>query len=124
MTEEAKVYIVAHSNNLQEIENNQGERASFDIGGGWGSRTTEPIDDINKRKRVPIDALALKAQMDGLLKVLEDVFDHADQQTTLTLQEVELSVEINAEGQISLVGNGGKVGNTGGLTLKFIRSNP
>jgi hypothetical protein len=59
--------------------------------------------------------------MDGLLNVVGELFGQADQQTGMKLNEVELSVEINAEGQVSLVGNGGKLGNTGGITLKFIR---
>jgi hypothetical protein len=41
--------------------------------------------------------------------------------TGLQLDEVELSVEINAEGQLSIVGKGGKLGNSGGMTLKFMR---
>ncbi|MEO1402297.1 MAG: hypothetical protein AAFV72_13780 [Cyanobacteria bacterium J06635_1] len=49
------------------------------------------------------------------------MFDQATIQKELKLNEVELSVEINAEGQISLVGNGGKLCNTGGITLKFVR---
>lgn len=122
MNEEiAKIYIVAQSEDIQETESESGRRTSDDIGGSWGSKVTETIAQVGKRKRVPIDAIALKAQMDGLLTIVGDVFSHADQQTNMTLHEVELSVEINAEGQVSLVGNGGKLGNTGGITLKFVR---
>ena len=39
----------------------------------------------------------------------------------MQLNEVTLSVEINGEGQVSLVGTGGKLGNKGGITLKFTR---
>jgi hypothetical protein len=81
----------------------------------------ESVTKGSKRKRVSLDALALKEQMGGLLSVIGDLFDQADQQTGMKLSEVELSVEINAEGQVSLVGTGGKLGNTGGITLKFIR---
>ena len=73
------------------------------------------------KKRVPLDAAALKAQMAGLLKVVGDLFDQAEEQTGMRLNEVELSVEINAEGQVSLVGTGGSVANKGGITLKFAR---
>ena len=72
-------------------------------------------------KRVPIDVIALKAQMGGLLQVMGDLFDQAEQQSGMKLSEVELSVEINAEGQVSLIGSGGKIGNKGGITLKFTR---
>lgn len=36
--------------------------------------------------------------------------------------ELELSVEVNGEGQLSLLGSGTKVGGSGALTLKFKRS--
>jgi hypothetical protein len=46
---------------------------------------------------------------------LFQAFSQADASTGLRLDEVELSVEISAEGQLSIVGNGGKLGNTGGI---------
>jgi hypothetical protein len=92
----------------------------MDTGGGFG-----PIRDaaqtIAGRQRVPLDAQALKSQMQGMIATINDLFDQAATQTGLHLNEVELSVEINAEGQVSWVGNGGKLGNTGGITLKFVR---
>jgi hypothetical protein len=95
-----------------------GERSGRDIGGGYG----KPEETQNfVRKRVTLDAVALKTQMNGLLQVVDDLFEQADQTTGMTLTEVELSVEINAEGQVSLVGTGGKLANTGGITLKFTR---
>ena len=83
--------------------------------------TLEKIRTVTQRKRVSLDAQALKAQMESMLAIVNDLFSQADTQTDLRLEEVELSVEINAEGQISLVGNGGKLGNTGGIKLKFTR---
>ena len=59
--------------------------------------------------------------MESMLAIVNDLFSQADTTTGLRLDEVELSVEINAEGQLSIVGNGGKLGNTGGITLKFTR---
>ncbi|MGF1538426.1 MAG: hypothetical protein ACFB4J_18345 [Elainellaceae cyanobacterium] len=98
----------------------RGGRSSQDIGGGFGSPATEQITKL-VRKRVPLDAAALKTQMNGLLNVVGDIFVQADAQTGMQLSEVELSVEINGEGQVSIVGNGGKIANTGGITLKFTR---
>ena len=119
----SKLYIVAETEEFTETTVVEGTRGGGDIGGGFGApeSTLESITKGFRRKRVPIDALALKAQMDGLLNVVGELFGQADQQTGMKLNEVELSVEINAEGQVSLVGNGGKLGNTGGITLKFIR---
>jgi hypothetical protein len=118
MSEESTIWIVAEE--ISESGSLSGARESVDTGGGFGSRVTEKVTTII-HKRVPIDALALKAQMGGLLKVVGDLFDQAEQQTGMKLSEVQLSVEINTEGQVSLVGSGGKVANKGGITLKFTR---
>lgn len=83
-------------------------------------RVTEKLISIT-RKRVPVDVALLKNQMNGMLQVVNELFNQAEVQTQMQLEEVELKVEINAEGQLSLVGNGGKLGNTGGITLKFSR---
>jgi hypothetical protein len=40
----------------------------------------------------------------------------------MQLDEIELSVEINGEGQVSLIGTGTKVGGKGAIKLKFKRS--
>lgn len=125
MADELKLWIVAETEETTETTVIEGERSGTDVGGGFGrpgsGSVTEAVTTVIKRKRVPLDARALKTQMDGLLSVVGDLFSQADQQTGMCLNEVELSVEINAEGQISLVGNGGKLGNTGGITLKFVR---
>ena len=39
----------------------------------------------------------------------------------MQLDELELTVEINGEGQVSLLGTGGKVGTKGAIKLKFKR---
>lgn len=121
MTEDSQIYVVAQSDEIVDSGTIQGERSSKDTGAGWGTPVQEAITKVAKRKRVPVDAKALKTQMNGLLQVVGDLFGEAEQQTGMRLNEVELSVEINAEGNVSLVGNGGKLGNTGGITLKFVR---
>ena len=122
MADENKLWIVAETEDVEEPVEIEGRRSSPDRGGGFGaSRGIEAIKKMGKRQRVPLDAKALKAQMEGMLAIVNDLFDQATTETGLQLYEVELSVEINAEGQVSLVGNGGKLGNTGGITLKFVR---
>jgi hypothetical protein len=37
----------------------------------------------------------------------------------MELDEIELSVEVNGEGQLSLLGSGSKLGGKGAITLKF-----
>ncbi|WP_299409748.1 hypothetical protein [Acaryochloris sp. IP29b_bin.148] len=83
-------------------------------------RATEKLLSIT-RKRVPVDVALLRKQMNNMMQVVDEQFIQSEIQTQMQLEEVELKVEINAEGQLSLVGNGGKLGNTGGITLKFSR---
>ena len=101
----------------------EGRRSGADTGGGFGSNpVVEVLKGVSRRRRVPLDAKAIKSQMKGLLTIVDDLFEQATTETSLELSEVEITVEINAEGQVSLVGNGGKLSNTGGITLKFVRS--
>ncbi|MCG8364592.1 MAG: hypothetical protein MJA27_14840 [Pseudanabaenales cyanobacterium] len=121
MADENTLWIVAETEEVEDPVEIEGRRSVVDRGGGFSSsRGIEAIKTVAKRQRVPLDAKALKAQMEGMLAIVNDLFDQATTQTGLQLNEVELSVEINAEGQVSLVGNGGKLGNTGGITLKFV----
>lgn len=124
MADENTLWIVAETEDIEETPEIEGRRdGGFDTGGGFGpTRSLETLRNVAKRKRVPLDAQALKGQMQGMLEIVNDLFDQATTANAgLQLNEVELSVEINAEGQLSLVGNGGKLGNTGGITLKFVR---
>lgn len=118
MSEESTIWVVVEE--TAESTSISGARDSIDTGGGFGSRVTEKLSSILK-KRVQIDAFTLKTQISGLVKVVGDVFNQAEQQTGMKLSEVEVSLEINAEGQVSLIGTGGKVSNKGGITLKFTR---
>ena len=65
--------------------------------------------------------------MADFLQVVGRVLAHVQQRSQelagMELDEIELSVEINGEGQVSLLGTGGKVGGSSGMTLKFKRSN-
>lgn len=121
MADEDKLWVVVETEAVEETIEITGERSGKDTGGGFGVPDAVEAVRTLSRKRVSLDAQALKVQMENMLAIVNDLFDQANLQTGLQLDEVELSVEINAEGQISLVGNGGKLGNTGGITLKFTR---
>jgi len=118
MSEESTIWIIAEE--ITESNSVTGATRGIDVGGSLSSQVSEKVTKIAS-KRVPIDVIALKAQMSGLLQVMGDLFDQAEQQSGMKLTEVELSVEINAEGQVSLIGSGGKIGNKGGISLKFTR---
>lgn len=100
----------------------RGARSSRDIGGRLGAEiieTTEVV--ITKRKALEVGKL--KQEMQGFLQAMREMLSEADQlDSKIQLDEIELSVEINGEGQISLFGiGGGKAGGKGAMTLKFKR---
>ena len=122
MGEKAILWVVTETEAGEAPAAVEGQRSGGDRGGGFGLPTPDRGDGVPRRQRVSLDAQALQAQMTSLLAVVNDLFTQADRTTGLQLQEVELSVDINAEGQISLVGNGGKLGNQGGIKLKLTRA--
>ena len=64
----------------------------------------------------------LKGNLGEFIEVIEGAVDRAEQsQRKMQLDELELTVEINGEGQVSLLGTGGKVGTKGAIKLKFKR---
>ena len=122
MSDTIELWVVAETE-LDSDTTENGGRKSVDTGPTYGKAKTLP-ETIAKvvRKRVPVDVKLLKAQMSGMLQVVNELYTQAEAQTGMQLEEVELKVEINAEGQLSLVGNGGKLSNTGGISLKFTRA--
>jgi hypothetical protein len=129
MTEEMPdnntLWIVAETEIVVEPADEEGRRSSRDIGGGFSPpgpprHVFDPERTI-KRDRLPIPADQVKAQMQSMVTIINDLFDQASSHTGLQLSEVELSVEINAEGKVSLIGTGGSLGSKGGIKLKFVR---
>ncbi len=95
-----------------------GGRNSQDIGGGFGVKEPE-----TKQKAVSLSQQKLTEYISQLTGVLEGVFQQVESQVgaKIALEEVELNVEVNAEGQLGILGTGGKAGGKGGITLKFKR---
>ena len=74
--------------------------------------------------RVEVSVTEIEKQMTQLMKSVGGVLGRAKQGAGefagMELQEVELSVQISAEGQVSLMGIGGaQAGTSGAITLKF-----
>ena len=65
----------------------------------------------------------LEAEMSHLIEVVERLLTRAEKQTRheIALDEIELSVEVNGEGKISILGNGAQAGGKGAIKLKFKR---
>lgn len=77
-------------------------------------------------KAVKVSTQKLEAELSKFLQIVSGVFSRAEKQVNpqsgLKLDEIEVSVEINGEGEVKLLGTGGKVGTKGGITLKFKRT--
>jgi hypothetical protein len=62
----------------------------------------------------------LQANLTRFLRAMEKSLSDAPVQlAAYRLDEIEVAVEVSAEGEVSLLGNGGKVGGKGTLTLRL-----
>lgn len=99
----------------------KGSRNSEDIGGTLGG-SEEITTEISGIKRTEVELEKLKAEMKGFIGAMREILDEADPPNSqMRLEEVELSVEVNGEGKVSLLGIGGKAGGKGAMTLRFKR---
>jgi hypothetical protein len=100
-----------------EIEEGKG---GTDIGADYGEPT---LDNQSSRKRSRIDAEDLKENMGEFIDVVEAAFERAESsESKLQLDEIELSVEISANGKVSLLGIGGEAAAKGGVKLKLFNA--
>lgn len=114
----SKIWIITGESEIRETPT--GARSSSDIGGRLGEQKSSP--EVAATERSKVDVSKLKLEMQGFLKAMREMLDEADPPSAkIRLDEVELSVEINGEGQVSLFGVGGKAGGKGAMTFKFKR---
>ena len=70
-----------------------------------------------------IEVGKLQASLNSFLSAMESVLNGVPSELAkYKLDEMEIEVEVNAEGSVGLLGTGGKVGGEGSLTLKLKRS--
>jgi hypothetical protein len=107
-------------------ENPQGARDGRDTGGDFGTPKRDLVDRLQGHVSLPVERL--RRQVGELVTMVAEVFDRAEQQAgvatpdrQLQLEEIELTVEVNGEGQLGILGSGGKAGGKGGIKLKFTR---
>ena len=99
------------------VEDEPDSKAGFDTGASY--REIEPPSGRNRHE---VSAQVLQQNMTEFLSVVESAFEKAEQsQAKMQLEEVELVVEVNGKGQVSLLGTGGELGGKGAITLKFKR---
>ncbi len=122
--DESIVFFVEPTAQLPESPS--GARDGRDMGPQFGDARRELVERLQGRVAVPVERL--KQQVNQLVGMVGLVFDQAEQQVEqkhperrLHLEEIELTVEVNAEGQLGILGSGGKAGGKGGIKLKFTR---
>jgi hypothetical protein len=90
------------------------------------TRSWETPPETNLKQKVAISVDKLEQEMTHFLQVVGRLFNRAEQEAFkkpgMQLDEIELSIEINGEGQISLIGTGAKAGGKGAIKLKFKRA--
>jgi hypothetical protein len=100
-----------------------GSKSADSPGNAWAKRVASAV---GVPKAVPVSTQKLEAEMSKFLQIVSGVFSRAEKQVNpqsgLKLDEIEVSVEINGEGEVKLLGTGGKVGTKGGITLRFKRT--
>jgi hypothetical protein len=119
----ATIWIVTEE--TLESTTESGARTSEDTGGVIKLEETTEIKEVSVTRRKEVKVTKLKQEMRSFLQAMQETLDEADKSDSrMRLDEVELSVEINGEGQVSLFGvGGGKAGAKGAMTLKFKRRN-
>lgn len=92
----------------------------------WGDETIrENTGSKGVGDAVKVSAQTLEQNMSHFLKLVGSLFSQAEQQakvnSKMQLDEIELSVEISADGEVKLIGSGVKAGSKGAIKLKFKR---
>ena len=131
MSDNNKIYFIVEESVTEEVVVTEGERSSTDTGGGWNSQPHRSrVDAITHRiqqQRVGIKANVLKTQIQDMIGVVNEIFTEDPQslagqdRNDLRLEEITLSVQVNAKGELSILGTGGEIGGSGGIALKFTK---
>jgi hypothetical protein len=84
-----------------------------------------PNKNAVKQDTTQVNVRDLEQKMSGFLGMVGRVFSSAEKEAKKTagmcLDEIELSVEIGAEGEIRLIGSGAKANGKSAIKLKFKR---
>jgi len=118
------IWIITETSEVPVTEEPTGVKDGTQDTGGSFHQTQPPTSKtpVSSRRGVPVSAQKLKQEMAKFVQVVGDVFSQVEQiHTGMELDEIDLSVEINSEGKVSLFGVGGKAGGKGAMTLKFKR---
>lgn len=92
----------------------------------WGSEVDSEYS--TSKDVIPVSTRKLEQKMARFLQSVGRLFNQAEKQSQtqpgMLLDEIELSVEIGADGEIKLIGSGAKANAKGAIKLKFKRQEP
>ena len=127
MSETIRIITYGNVNSTNTSEDNS---RSLDINGlpflEFGTEASTNSTNSAESKGIgqfEVKVETLEAEMAHLIDVVERLLIRAENKNNseIALDEIELSVEINGEGKISLLGNGAQAGGKGAIKLKFKR---
>jgi hypothetical protein len=116
------IWIVTDETPESEAKKVDGERDGSYTGNRYDTVDSQPVRSQQQR-RIPVSVDKLEQGMADFVGAVGRVLSQTKQSTAdvmgMELEEIELMVEVNGEGQLSLLGSGGKAGAKGAMTLKF-----
>ena len=125
------IRIITYGNvNSTNTNTSEDNSRSLDINGlpflEFGTEASTNSTNLAESKGIgqfEVKVETLEVEMAHLIDVVERLLIRAENKNNseITLDEIELSVEINGEGKISLLGNGAQAGGKGAIKLKFKR---
>ena len=127
MSETIRIITYGNVNSTNTSEDNS---RSLDINGlpflEFGTEASTNSTNLAESKGIgqfEVKVETLEAEMAHLIDVVERLLIRAENKNNgeIVLDEIELSVEINGKGKISLLGNGAQAGGKGAIKLKFKR---
>ena len=91
----------------------------------WGGKSQISEDTQKQTISKSLRVNEIEQRMSVFLGMVSRIFQSAEQETQkaagMSLDEIELSVEIGSEGEVRLIGSGAKASGKGAIKLKFKR---
>jgi hypothetical protein len=128
MTETSLSTILIVTDDVSQASGIDGAKTGSVSGGSWADDfgRAETSGSKGLRTTVAVSTNVLEARMKEFIGTMARMFRNVEQQSIkedgMYLDEVELSLEISAKGEIKLVGNGVSTENKGAIKFKFKRS--
>ena len=89
-----------------------------------GSRSGKTLSNLSNRVTEVVEIEKIEGEMSHVIGMVERIGDKAEKSKRgdLSLDSIEVNLELNAKGEVSILGSGVEVGGSGGVKLTFKRS--